>query len=162
MSTLLPFAELDLKNLSTYYQTSVEVDGRTIQLDLNIEDSQIDEYYLNALIKYLNNIPSIIEAARNAINKDFNTGTDVLEFLTFHIEEFDEEELEKMLSDTDPALSVEEQLLSFTYLKRIGFYPYTDEHFAIIDYTFGDKISQYVLVVKMNTNYEVQDVTYES
>jgi hypothetical protein len=130
-----PFSDLDLKNLTDYYKTTVEIDGRTVQLDLNIENRQIDEYYLTALIKYLNDITSIVDTARNAIDEDFSTGTEVLEFLTFHIEESDEDELEKMIDNTDPALSIEEQLMSLIHLKRIGFYPYSDEHFVIVDYT---------------------------
>jgi len=66
------------------------------------------------------------------------------------------------LKDTDKNLSIDRQILSILKLRRIGFYPYDNEAFAILDFVLDEDISQYILVVIMNDSKSVDHITMES
>ena len=56
--------------------------------------------------------------------------------------------------------TIEEQLLSKVYIRRIGFYP-NDNRFAILDFHVNDEISDQILVVIIENNMSY-DITWES
>jgi hypothetical protein len=66
------------------------------------------------------------------------------------------------LKHTDNSLSQSEQLLSILKLKRIGFYPEIENHYTIFDFVTDEDISQYLLVVKLNKEGELDHITMES
>ena len=156
------FNELDSDNLTDYYEVDVDIEQNKIQLDINFEETTIDPDKLFILKSYLDEPQFVINIAKKEIINDFANGEDVKEFLTFHIEELDQSDLDNLLKDTDKNLSLEEQILSMLRLRRIGFYPYEDDEFAILDFVLNEDISQYILVVKMNTNKTVDNITMES
>jgi hypothetical protein len=47
-------------------------------------------------------------------------------------------------------------------LVRVGFYPDEDGYFAICDYSFGREITNYVVVITLDKNGELLDMTVES
>lgn len=156
------FNELDFDNLTDYYEVDVDIEQNKVQLDVNFEEKTINPDKLLILKSYLDSPQAIINIAKEAIINDFANGEDVKEFLTFHIEELDQNDLGNLLKQADNTLSLEEQILSVLKLRRIGFYPYDDDEFAILDFVLDEDISQYILVVKMNNNKTVDNITMES
>jgi hypothetical protein len=156
------FGELNSYSLKDYTEIDVVIEQENIQLDINFEDVSIDPDKLIILKRYLEEIQPIIYIAKKEILIDFENGEDVKEFLNFHIEELDQDDMDKILKHTDKTLSVEARILSRIKLKRIGFYPYDDNEFAILDFLLDEDISQYILVVKMNSNKTVDHITMES
>ena len=156
------FGQIDTKLLNRSYRLSTEVKGQLISLDINFKAGNIDESRIVLLAEFLNNIDHIIATSWNAIQYDFENGSEVSEFLNFHFDELDEDDLKILLRTTDKSLSVEQQMLSVTEIKRIGFYPEEKEIFAILDFKLDEDISQYILVVNMKDDKTINYITMES
>ncbi|WP_175635209.1 DUF2004 domain-containing protein [Pedobacter ghigonis] len=155
------FEELKPDALEDYYSTNIEFGGRQIQLDINFESNTIDENRLLTVNNILAELPDFVEKLNHFIQEDFKTGTDVQEYLDFHLDELDEE-LDSLLSTTDQKLNKPEQLLSVVSLRRIGFYPDEDDNFTVADFGLDSEISQYVLVVNTTGDQELNYITMES
>lgn len=162
MLNLPYFGEITTDSLNGYYQIDINFGQEQLELDLNFKNDSIHANQLNPLKEYLNDLQVITAIAKTAIADDFENGEDVNEFLTFHLEEVFEEELNSFLSDTDKNLPIKKQLLSKIKLKRIGFYPDSDYSFAVLDFKFDADFSQYILVVNMNDDKTVYNITMES
>ena len=156
------FSELDSESLTDYYEVDIDIEQDKVQLDINFDETSIDPGKLLTLKKYLEEPQTIINIAKKEIFNDFENGEDVKEFLTYHIEELDQSELDGLLKYADKALSLEQQILSTLKLRRIGFYPDDDDIFAVLDFVLSGDISQYILVVKMNDHKTVDHITMES
>lgn len=156
------FNELDSDNLTDYYEVDVDIEQNKVQLDVNFEEKTINPDKLLILKSYLDSPQAIINIAKEAIINNFANGEDVKEFLTFHIDELNQNDLGNLLKQADKTLSLEEQILSVLKLRRIGFYPYDNDEFAILDFVLDEEISQYILVVKLNNNKTVDNITMES
>ncbi|MGN8069735.1 DUF2004 domain-containing protein [Mucilaginibacter sp. SG564] len=156
------FNELDSDSLTDYYEIDIDLEQNQIQLDINFDETNIEPGRLAVLKSYLDDLPKIIDTAKKEIFNDFDQGDAVKEYLTFHTEELDQSDLDKLLKNTDKNLSIDLQLLSILKLRRIGFYPDEEEEFAILDFILDKDISQYILVVKMNDNKTLDHITMES
>ncbi len=156
------FNEIDLQNLTDYYEVDIDFKGMPLQLDLNFEDTNIEEANLDYVKSILADLDGTLLKVNDFIQNDYKSGEDVQEFLTFHLEELDNDELESLLSDSDKSLTKDEQLLSIIKLKRIGFYPEDNDEYAIFDFVTDEEISQYLLVVKVNSKGELDHITMES
>jgi hypothetical protein len=116
------FNELNSDSLKDYYEVDIDVEQNKVQIDVNFDETSIAYSDLLILKSYLDDLPVVIEIAKNGIFKDFNKGVDVKEFLNFHIDELDKNELDSLLKNADKSISIERQLLSVIKLRRIGFY----------------------------------------
>lgn len=155
------FGELDQNALEDYYSTDIEINGHQIKMDLNFEDTSIAEDRLLKVNALLEKLPEFVAKLGGFIHDDFKSGTDVREFLDFHIEEVDEA-LATLLLTADQSLKKDEQLLSVLSLRRIGFYPDEDEAFTVSDFETDPEISQYLLVVNTTIDQELHYITMES
>jgi hypothetical protein len=156
------FHELNSDSLTDYYEATIDFEQATIQLDINFDGTTIDPDKLLTVKNYLDDLQAIIGIAKKGIFNDFENGEDVKEFLTFHIEELDQSDLDSLLTHADKTLSLEQQILSILKLRRIGFYPDADDEFAILDFVLDEEISQYILVVKINDHKTIDHITMES
>jgi len=163
MNIKLPFfGELNSNSLKDYYELQTQLGGNTVQLDLNFSGAKIEDHKLLIVKDYLDEVSKIINIAEKELLNDYENGEEVLEYLSYHIEEIDKEELDGFLVNADKSLSLEKQLFSILKLRRIGFYPADENDFATLDFTLGEKVSQYLLVVKMNDRKSVEYITMES
>jgi hypothetical protein len=156
------FNEIDLQNLTDYYEVDIDFKGNSVQLDINFQETKINESNLDYLKSILDDLDGILLKINDFIKNDYKSGEDVKEFLAFHIEELDNDELESLLSVSDKSLSREEQLLSIIKLKRIGFYPEDNDEYVIFDFVTDEEVSQYLLVVKVNSKGQLDHITMES
>jgi len=163
MTYNLPFFEnLNIKTLKDYYKIDIQYEGQVIRLDLNFNELSVDESRLSIVKNYLDSISDIIQLSKKAIQDDFESGEDVKDYLAFHSEEFDDDTLESLGISKDKDVSVEQQMLSIIKLRRIGFYPEDEDHFAVLDYTIGTHVTQYLLAVTINDRKELEYITMES
>ena len=133
-----------------------------MELDLNFENSSIDEKNLRQTANLLENLKESIDKVKGFINEDFQTGDAVDEYITFHLEELFEEDLDELLKDTDKTLSQREQFFSLLHLERIGFYPECENHHTVFDFVVNRDFSDNLLVVKLKENGELDHITMES
>ena len=155
------FKEIDISMLKDYYEVDIEFEEKKLQIDLNFEKESIVEKEMNPVVSILENLNEAILKILNYIQLDFKNGDEVNEFINFHLEELSEEELKGLFTSANSILSKEEQFLSVIRLKRIGLYP-EEEIFAIFDFSIDDEVSQYLLVVKVNAQIELDHITMES
>ena len=84
------------------------------------------------------------------------------EYLEFHIEELQENELKDLLKQATSARKKRKKVFKLLHLTRIGFYPHDPQHYAVFDYTIGDDLTDNLLVVVINKEDEVEFITMES
>ena len=156
------FGPMNTNELDDRYSLQVKVKDQTVDIDINFKQKSIEQSRIACLNDFLKNIEGVIADSWSAIKHDFTNGSEVREFLNFHLEELDDQTLKALLSKADKLLTMEEQLLSVTKINRIGFYPDSKTSFAIVDFNLDFKISQYVLVVILNDNKTLNHITMES
>lgn len=155
------FDNIDFNNLENYYSTVVSVDSLKIEIDLNFEAQNIDRTGVDKLNSTLQDLKSLIAKTWNWIKADYDTGVDVKEYISFHLDDFFADNPEEILQGTDISLNDDERFLQTLKLKRIGFYP-SSHNYLVFDYMTNEELSNYILVVNVNKNLELENITVES
>ncbi len=82
------------------------------------------------------------------IQEDFKSGETVKEYIEHHLKELDNDDLKGLLKSAEGSTK-EDKMLSVIKLKRIGFYPQTEERFFNLDYTLEDELTDYLVVLDL-------------
>lgn len=160
------FAEIEITRVGEYYDVEIELKGQKTTIDMNFENTALDRRLFDRLKKILDNIEQEDLKNREQIFAAFReeNGNTVKSFIEDHISVL-EEELSGILSLKDTSCSPEEQLIKELVLYRIGFYPdgkYGSESFAVFDYGVGKELSNQILVVNIDPDGDLIDITWES
>lgn len=158
------FGEIDSTEPEEYYEANIELNGHTIQLDLNFdEDEPIDTNHLDALAKLLTSLAEVDRENQVYIEKDFNgAGDTVKTYIDHHLENIDEGELKELIDTGNEAISPQDQMLKALRLVRVGFYPGNEQDFAVFDYSINPELTQYLVVIFRNEEGEINYITMES
>jgi hypothetical protein len=159
---LTHFGEIDSDDLDEYYETELTVNGREVEVDINFEGKTIDLAKLNKLNEWLSNVTKLDELGLATVQEDFKIGETVKEYIEHHIEELDSDDLKALLKGAKQGTTKEEKLLSTIRLKRIGFYPHTDERFVNLDYTLDEDLTDYLVVLDFTEDGKLHYITLES
>lgn len=161
------FGEIDITNLEDYYEVEVTINENKVRLDLNFEDTSVDENTCQDIKNFLENLDRYDHQNKLFIENDFNGNGNALDYINFYLEELDQDELSAIIDLDDENGSREQQLLNKLVLIRVGLYPDESEdsnHFAIFDYSIfidGEACNQ-LLVVITNKAGELNYITWES
>jgi len=155
------FDKIDFSNLDNYYSTEITIDSLQIEIDLNFETKSIDSAEIDKLNSTLKDLKSLIAKTWDWIKVDYKTGVDVKEYISFHLDDFFEDNPEEILQGTDTSLNNDERFLQTLKVRRIGFYPSSD-NYIVLDYMTNEELSNYILVVNVNENIELENITVES
>jgi hypothetical protein len=159
---ILPhFGEIETDSLEEYYDVDIDFEGRTIQLDLNFEEGTIDPKRLDLVKTFIGQISAYNTKNKTTIASDFAGGDTVKEYIDHHLAELAKEDLATLI-DADSKVSPDQQLLSKLQLVRVGLYPGSEEQFATFDYSIGQEITNYLVVLFTDENGEVEYMTMES
>lgn len=160
---ILPyFGELDTKSIDDYYEAEIELNGRIIGLDLNFEEESTTSKNLDIVKKFINKLSEYDSLNIKSIKEDFDKGEDVKEYFEFLLEDFGESHFSSLIDNSNTLTPIIEQLLNKVYLKRVGFYPDNDDQFAVFDYTIGERLTDYLIVVNLNKSGDVDYICKES
>lgn len=159
--TIKYFEEIDCSNLENYYSKEIEINSNPIDVDLNFESESIDENEIKNLNLCLENLKSIIDQSWQWIMQDYKNGEDVNEYISFHLDDFFEDNPEEILKGTDPTLNNKDRFLQTLRINRIGIYP-SSENYVILDWMTNPELSNYILVVNVNDKLELEYITIES
>jgi hypothetical protein len=98
------------------------------------------------------------------MKQDFENpeGDSVRFYLENFIADADEKELEKLIDITNKNDEPEEQLLKKLHLVRIGFYPEDQDEFAVFEYSIGEELTNYLVVIVTDESGEPAYITVES
>lgn len=155
------FDHIDFKNLENYYSKDITLDTMEIEIDLNFENKILHDTEIDRLDFALKNLRTLIQNAWKWLEHDYYHGVDVNEYVSIHLEDFFEEDPEEILAGTDPSLNNEQRFLQTLGLSRIGFYPDSDV-FIVMDFMTYEELSNYILVVNLNKNFKLLNITIES
>lgn len=164
MSTynLPPFGELDTQSLDSYYDVDIDFEGRTIQLDLNFEEDKIGTDRLDMVKSFLAGLSEFNKKNLAAIREDFGDGDTVEEYIEHHLAELAAEDLAVLVDRNNKKASPQQQLLTKLQLVRVGLYPGSEEQFATFDYSIGQELTNYLVVIFTNEKGEMDYMTMES
>ena len=158
---LTHIGEIDSENIEEYYETELTVNGRHIEVDLNFDEDSIDVSKLERINEWLSDVAKLDELGLAAVQADFKSGGTVREYIEHHLEELDADDLKELLKRAKGATK-EEKMLSVIKLKRIGFYPQTEERFFNLDYTIEGDLTDYLVVLDFTEDGKLHYITTES
>lgn len=163
-TTLPYFGEIDTESLESFYDVVVEIDGKELDLDLNFENTQIDNNNLLKIEQFLGRIQKLDKLNKNHIKEDYNDpdGEVIVDYIEHHLETFDKEDLTSIIdienSETPPGT----QLLNALHLVRVGLYPETNDQFAIFDYSIGKNLTPYIVTITLDSDGNLKYMDMES
>ncbi len=156
------FDEIDSNKLVDYYSKKIELDSVRIDVDLNFESQSLSYEEAENLNTCLKELPNIIKNSWQWIMSDYKNGEDVSEYISFHLDDFFEDDPEEILKGTDSNLDNKDRFLQTLRVNRIGVYPDSPENYLVIDWMTDPELSNYKLVVNCNQNFELEYITVES
>jgi hypothetical protein len=151
------FGPLDPQLLEEYYDTEIDFNGNQIQVDLNFGSSSIDPAKLETVKAFIDNIRIHDIRNKQFIDNDYKNedGDTVKTYLEHHLEELGEDVLAELSEH-------EKQLLKKLRLVRVGIYTEGEDQFAIFDYSLGQDITDYLVVINTDENGNLVYMTMES
>ncbi|MBO9631721.1 MAG: DUF2004 domain-containing protein [Chitinophagaceae bacterium] len=158
------FGPFNTASVEEYYETEIQHNYMSVQIDINFENNTIGEERLIALKKFLEKIPVWASQNKQYIQDNLADEHDdtVREYAEFILEEFEEATLQELIDmDTDMEERVG-QLTSLLHLVRIGLYPDGDGQFAVFDYTIGPDLLDNLIVINTDENGKLDYITMES
>ena len=162
--TMPYFGKLPIENLEDYYDVNIDYDGSEIQIDLNFENETIEISALDKTRNFIENIGNHDKQNRKYILNDYNDkdGDTVKTYLQHHLEAADKEELSRIINFEDTKIKQEQQLLAKLKLIRVGLYPEDEENFAVFDYSIGQDITDYLVVINTDPDGKLDYMAMES
>lgn len=144
-----------------YMETTITLDNKEIELDLNCEEVIGSIDWIDNYENYISKLEKIKKEILHYINTDFKEKGVTKEWIDFHLEEIEEEYINNLLKTTKQSLSKEEQALSLLRLRRVGIYP-KYEGYAIWDFVLDDEISDEILTLQTDIDGNIIDIAWES
>lgn len=157
------FGEIDINNTEEYLDVATTINGNEISIDLNFIEDKISRETIQPTVTFLENLSKVERIAHNQVLHDFENGDIVRDYIEHHIEEFNDEELKSLeIVSTDSTQRKKEKFLKKIHIKRIGLYPEELDSLAIFDYTINDDLTQYLIVLKFDSNMKFVEIYTES
>lgn len=158
------FGNLQTENLDEYYDVDIEFNGNEIQIDLNFENKRIDSKRMDIVKQFIECLVTYDKQNKLYIDRDFNDedSDTVKTYLEHHLEEVDKDELAELIDISDNTREPIKQLMDKFHLVRVGLYPDSEDQFAVFDYSIGQEITQYLVVINTNENGELDYMAMES
>ena len=158
------FGPIDSAALDEYYDVDIDFNNKEIQIDLNFENKTIDIERLEIVKHFIENIRIHDLNNKKYIEVDFTDedGDTVREYLEHHIEELATDDLNQLIGFNTKTIDRPKLLLKKLHLIRVGLYPDSKEQFAIFDYSIGQELTNYLVVINTDENGNLDYITMES
>ena len=160
--TLPHIGRIDTDSLDEYYEAAATFNGAQIQIDLNFESKTIESKRLEVVKEFINNIRIHDINNKKYIERNYTDRDTVKSYLEHHLEELGENELSELIDFNSKSVEHEKQLLKRLHLVRVGIYPDNEAQFAIFDYSIGQEITNYLIVINTDENGNLEYLTMES
>jgi hypothetical protein len=159
------FEPIDPASPLEYYSAQIEFNNNEIELDLNFWGEAIEPKRLDLVKNILDNLKEFDSKNRKYIEQDYaNESADTVKtYIDHHLTELPEEDLARYIDLNNSSITPEKQLINALQLVRVGFYPDEGEdQIAVFDYSLGYDVTNYLIVIFINTNGELDHLTMES
>lgn len=149
--------EFDPESDENWWESEVDVDGRTISVSLLFDGAVVADGLLDRVAPYVTDLHTLAATAWAAIRADLGAEpSEVGEYIEHHLEEASI--VEEVFDGTTPDT---EQFLARLKLVHVGLHLDGDTHEAVFDHSIGQESTQYVLAVKFD-GHRVTELTTES
>jgi hypothetical protein len=162
------FEEINSQELKEYYSIEVDFNETKINIDLNFENSSIDQSSIETIKTFLENIDKFDKQNKSYIENDLREENGATrDYISFYFDELEQDEISKIIDLDNTNTQKEILLLNELKLNRIGLYPdgkYNTTYYAVFDYSIdidGEPCDQ-LLVVKTNEKGSLDQITLES
>ncbi|GHU04304.1 hypothetical protein FACS1894158_04320 [Betaproteobacteria bacterium] len=167
------FGRIEPENADWEYKYESHIyayDFDGLKIDLDVHFKKVNSQTVESVSQALTDLKKINETGTTAYLQDFEEEGEAKEYVGEWAQDifqqiFTEEEFSDFLQHTDKEKPIEEQLLSLIRLVRVGVYAESDDDFVTLDYAFGYELDKgfrdNMIVVKLNQDYEVTEITME-
>lgn len=164
MKKVTYFTDIDYNDLEEYYETSIPFENETLEVDLNFDNSSIDEAIIDKINNFLNRLANYHTQNLQTIQQDYMDGNTIRDYLQFHLDNCSQEEINEIINKENTEENIEEQLLRAIRLVRVGLYPEQEasDHFAVFDYSLGRDLTDQLIVISLTENGTFEQITTES
>lgn len=157
-----PFGKIDSSNVEEYYDGSVKIDGKDVEIDLNFESESVSNDLLKDVEKLISKISKFAQQAWSAISEDWDLDAEsetARFYLQHHMDEFGEGEIVKLFGTSSVDKTVFLKALS---LVRVGLYPEDEEMFSVFDIQLSPELTDYLMSVSIGSDGQVTGISFES
>jgi hypothetical protein len=148
------------------WEVTEHLGGHPVELHLNIDGDDFPEAASRKLIERIRDLGRFEQQARKELLNAYDPsdeGCEVTSYHSHHLGECTEDELVQVFGLVPAEARTVELMVAQMQLMRVGLYPEAAEGASIVaDFTIGKHISQYMLVVKFNSEGELVEVVTES
>lgn len=161
------FGQIDLIELKEYYKVKIELNKNEFSIKLSFKNNSISAEEAEKIGIFLSNIKHFELQNRRYIDEDFEGEGDTKSYLNFYMQEFDDDELSRIVDFNDKDNLIENQFLHKLKLISVWIYPdgkYGADYYGIFDYTIeidGEACNQ-LLVVNINRSGNLNHISWES
>ncbi len=158
------FGNLDSDALEQYYDTNINFNSTQVQVDLNFGGETIAPEKLELAGRFIDNIRIHDINNRKRIEVDFNDedGETVAAYIKHHLEELNPGDINVLIGGNAKTDEKPRLLLKKLQLVRVGVYPEGEDQFAIFDYSIGQELTNYLVVIFTDENGNIDYMTLES
>lgn len=157
------FGELNLQKLEAYATQTIELNNRSIIIDINLlNGTSVSEAEMKVIKSFLENLESYTRQITNILPTDYAARGATYDYMEEFLRELDDDDLISVLHGTDEELPTEERMFQKFYINRISFYPEKeDELLAVLDYAISGNITEDALVVMLNKQMKLKGIVIE-
>lgn len=138
--------------------------GEEVSIDLTLPGGEPNPAAcLDRVAVFVSELPAIDAAAREALGEDYEAGPDSAAFgyLDHHLDELDPKVARRIFGVEPDAVDLH-AFMRAAKLVRVGLYPSEIDRCAVLDYTIGRDVTQYVLSVAFDGERVVTSIDMES
>lgn len=155
------FGQLTPGGKDPCWEGRIEWSGRALQLDLTVSDPHVRLELLDGAARIAADVGEFDRLAQAAMRQDAESAGLGL-YMRHHLNAFDHAELSQLFGVDSPDLVDVDRFAACLHLRRIGLSPDAPERYAVFDYSIGDALTDYLVVVTFDSHGEVRAVDMES
>jgi hypothetical protein len=159
------FGKIELEKAEDYYDATINIAGKFIELNLDFEGEPANLKQLKKLQPALDHLAELDQKNRAFLVENYNKeeiGENIRNYCKLCLERIEKADLAKVIDLTVDADAVNRQILEKMSLLRIGFMPEDKENFIVFDYSIDPELTDYMLVFLYNDNLEIDYISIES
>ncbi|MEO7444905.1 MAG: DUF2004 domain-containing protein [Ferruginibacter sp.] len=156
------FGYIDTQELQLLYLGEMELHNTTVQLDLNFENTSIDEDKFSLIQQFIENIRIHDLTNKKYILENYEDENEdaVIDYINHHIKTLPTDDLVTLTGAHSKSNEKPQLLMKKLKLARVGMYP-QDKAFAVFDYSLGTGLSEYVIAVNTDENGNLLSIFME-
>lgn len=158
------FGELDLINLNGLYNANLELNGRTIELELNFDNKIIHPERLDLVKQFIEHLSTHDDASKAYIEQYYaaNNNNLVKTFVDLHLNVFERKWIAGAVEFNNQSTPPDKQLLQSLGLIKVWIYAEREDSFAVLHYAINGEPRKDLIVVYMDEHGRHNGITLDT